>query len=249
VRRNIDPRELPAYPLSEAAHYLRIPKATLSSWVHGRPYPTDSGTKFFKPLIDLPESANLVLSFVNLVEAHVLSAIRKDHGVTLPRVRKALNYVVREFEHKHPLADQRFETDGIDLFVDHLQAKEVPGLPDSEDIVAEAHLVNASRDGQLALRELIKARLRRVERDPAGIAVRLYPYTRKDFFRDQPRAVVIDPNVSFGRPVLAGSGIPTAIVAERYKAGESMDALAMDYGRSRLDIEEAVRCELPAEAA
>ncbi len=61
---------------------------------------------------------------------------------------------------------------------------------------------------------------------------------------------MIDPRVQYGRPVLAGSGIPTAVIAERYKAGESIDALAADYGRDTGDIEEAIRCELRlAEAA
>lgn len=61
---------------------------------------------------------------------------------------------------------------------------------------------------------------------------------------DEPRSIVIDPRVAFGRPVLAGTGIPTALVAERYKAGETMEDLAKDYERDRVDIEEAVRCEL-----
>jgi uncharacterized protein (DUF433 family) len=39
------------------------------------------------------------------------------------------------------------------------------------------------------------------------------------------------------------------VIAERYKAGESIDALADDYGRSRLEIEEAIRCELEVQAA
>ena len=78
--------------------------------------------------------------------------------------------------------------------------------------------------------------------------IRLYPFTRKREL-DEPRAVVIDPFVSFGRPVLAGTGISTAVVAERFKAGEPMGALADDYGRSLLEIEEAIRCELPLEAA
>jgi uncharacterized protein (DUF433 family) len=60
---------------------------------------------------------------------------------------------------------------------------------------------------------------------------------------------VIDPRIAFGRPVLVGTGIPTAVVAERYKAGESVDDLAGDYGRDRLEIEEALRCELDVAAA
>jgi uncharacterized protein (DUF433 family) len=61
--------------------------------------------------------------------------------------------------------------------------------------------------------------------------------------------IVIDPAISFGKPVMAGSGIPTAIVAERYKAGETIEELAKDYEQSRLNIEEAIRCELQLEAA
>ncbi len=45
----------------------------------------------------------------------------------------------------------------------------------------------------------------------------------------------------------SGTGIPTAISSA--KAGESMDELAEDYGRSRNEIEEAIRCELWLEAA
>lgn len=77
---------------------------------------------------------------------------------------------------------------------------------------------------------------------------RLYPFTRRGD-PNEPRRVVIDPRISFGRPVLAGTGIPTAMLAERYKAGESVDELVKDYGRDRLGIEEAIRCELAVEAA
>lgn len=37
--------------------------------------------------------------------------------------------------------------------------------------------------------------------------------------------------------------VATSIVAERYKAGESIDELARDYGCERGTVEEAVRCE------
>jgi uncharacterized protein (DUF433 family) len=98
------------------------------------------------------------------------------------------------------------------------------------------------------MRELLEAHLRRIERDERGLAVRLFPFTRRREL-DEPRVVVIDPRVSFGRPVLVGTGIPTSVIADRYKAGESMDQLADDYGRPRLEIEEAIRCELEVQAA
>jgi uncharacterized protein (DUF433 family) len=231
VREARDPRALGAYGLVEAAHYLSIPVSTLRSWVVGRNYPTESGLKFFAPLIPLADQREHLLSFVNLVEVHVLDAIRREHAVALPKVRQAIAYLRTRFPSEHPLANHRFETDGLDLFVRKY-----------------GQLINASQSGQLAMRQLLEAHLRRIERDPAGFPVRLYPFTRKRQ-PEEPKVVVIDPYVSFGRPVLVGTGIPTATIADRYKAGESIDELAQDYGRPRLEIEEAVRCELQFEAA
>ena len=226
-----DLREMPAYGINEAAHYLGIPKATLRSWVLGRPYLTATGRRFFKPIIDLPDREQRLLSFVNLVEAHVLDAIRRAHGVALWRVRKALEYLKKELASKHPLAEQEFVTDRVDLFVEMF-----------------GQLVNISREGQLVIKDLIKAHLKRVERDTSGLPIRLYPFTRERK-ADEPKIIVIDPQISFGRPVLAGTGIATTIIAQRYKAGESIEELAEDYGRSRSEIEEAIRCELWLDAA
>ena len=229
--QNVDIREMPAYGIMEAAHYLRIPPATIRDWVSGRYYPTQLGKKFSKPIIHLPDPHLKSLSFMNLVEVHVLDAIRRKYNIPLDKVRIALNYLSRQFPSRHPLADREFETDGLNLFIQRF-----------------GQLITISQDGQLAMLDLLKAHLHRIERDTLGVPVKLYPFTRKRE-PQEPKAVVIDPQVSFGRPVLAGTGIPTAVIAERYKAGESMDALAEDYGRARLEIEEAIRCELPIETA
>lgn len=226
-----DRRDLPAYSLVEASQYLRMPVATLRSWTLGRYYPTAEQEKFFSPVIKVPQAGWPVLSFFNVVEAHVLDAIRRQHDIPLRKVRAAVAFLSRHYASRHPLADHNFETDGLDLFVDKT------GL-----------LINLSQSGQLAMRQIVQAHLKRIDRDPMGLPVRLYPFTRKREL-DEPRAVVIDPFVSFGRPVLAGTGISTTIVAERFKAGEAMEDLARDYERSLLEIQEAIRCELALEAA
>jgi len=226
-----DIREFPTYGVAETAHYLQIPHTTLRSWVVGRRYPTGDGTRFFEPLVTLPDPNRLLLSFMNVVEVHVLDAIRRQHQIRLVKIRQALRYLRQHFPSRHPLADQKFETDGLDLFIQRY-----------------GQLINISQLGQLAMRSLLQAHLQRIERDPQGIAIRLYPFTRKRL-PDEPRLVVIDPHVSFGRPALTGSGIATAMIAERYKAGESVDEIAHDYGHDRLEIEEAIRCELQIEAA
>lgn len=48
--------------------------------------------------------------------------------------------------------------------------------------------------------------------------------------------------------MIAETGIATSVLAERLKAGESIEYLAYDYNCDRLKIEEAIRCELPAAA-
>src|SRR5882724_4086947 len=85
-----DPRLVPAYSVAEAAHYLRMPEGTLRSWVAGRLYPVAGESKRSRPLIHLDDPQRQYLSFINLVEAPVLAAIRCRHGVKLPKARKAL---------------------------------------------------------------------------------------------------------------------------------------------------------------
>ena len=221
-----DPREVPAYSVSEAARYLRLSVATLRSWVLGRNYETTQGPKLFKPLIAISGGAQSVLSFSNLVEAHVLSGIRRDHGVSLNNVRKSLDYLKRNFHSQRPLIDHLFETDGVDLFVEHY-----------------GQLVNVSKDGQVEMTELIKQYLRRIDRDKNGLPIKLYPFTRRSKNLLQPQLVQIDPRVSFGRPVLTGTGIRTEIVFERFLAGENPNDLARDYGRPEEEIDEAIRYE------
>jgi uncharacterized protein (DUF433 family) len=225
-----DPRHLPTYTAAEAARYLYVPTATLRSWVFGRSYPTASGTRRFEPVITLPDRKHRLLSFTNLVEAHVLAAIRRKHGVTLPNVRSALEHLSTHYGINHPLADVRFKTDGLSLFIEIL-----------------GQLVNVTMRGQVAIRDVMEAHLQRVEHDEEGMAARLFPFTRFGATDvQQPRSVMIDPRIAFGRPVLAGTGIPTAVLADRYKAGESMQELAADYECERDLVEEAIRCELAA---
>ena len=221
-----DLRELPAYSIAEAAHYLCVPPATTRYWATGQgSYPA---------LIYVPHAQPTLLSFLNLVELHVLAAIRRKHAVPMPKVRMAINYLRdntrSETDRKHPLISKQLQTDGLDLFIERY-----------------GELVNISQAGQLAMREVLKAALHRIERDSRGIPIKLYPFTRSSI-DNAPAMVVIDPALSAGRPVIAGTGLATEVIAERYKAGESVSELAKDYERSEAEIEEAIRSELRAAA-
>lgn len=216
-----DPREIPAYTIAEAAHYLNMPPATVRAWVRGMGR--------FKPVIDLPNKSANLLSFFNLAEAQVLRAIRNTHGVKLPMVRKAIAFIRSRYGWKRPLIENQFKTDGVRLFIDHL-----------------GRLVDATGNGQFVMQEVM-THLDRIEWEN-GIASKIFPFTR---YTDSnaPKSVLIDPRLSFGRPVLASVMIPTSVIAERYKAGDSIEELADDFACTRLDIEEGIRCELRVHAA
>jgi uncharacterized protein (DUF433 family) len=216
-----DPRELPNYGLPEAARYLRVPPSTLRAWALGM------GTGF-KPLFTLPRKAPPTMSFFNLVEAHVLGAIRQY--VPMNKIRSALHYVEKDLGVKRPLINEVFQTDGVDLFVERSEK-----------------LLNASKPGQVAMRVMLKEYLERIEFDPSGLASRLYPFTREHGTSApapaDPKAVVFDPRIGFGRLVIAGTGISTSAVAERFVAGDTIDDLVRDFQVDRRRVEEAIRCE------
>ncbi|MEM8722132.1 MAG: DUF433 domain-containing protein [Cyanobacteria bacterium P01_G01_bin.39] len=223
-----DPRNIPTYSIGDAARYLRIPRSTIRSWTVGHSYRVKDGSSFFHPLIDISQQKPYLLSFTNLVEVHVLRAIRQHHKIQLNRVREALDFIGDRFQVPHPLAKEDFRTNGVDLFIERY-----------------GELINASSGGKEELKEALNAHLERIEPDDSGLAIKLYPFTRSDEI-DNPRLVVIDPRIAFGRLTIAGTGIVTNILKERYWAGDSIEDLAEDYDCDRLSIEEAIRCELSA---
>ena len=222
----IDSRRIPIYSIQDAARYLRIPVSTIRSWTIGHNYSVKNGSNFFAPIIEIPQSKPYLLSFTNLVEIHVLRAIRQHHKIQLSRVRNALDFIDERFQMSHPLATQAFSTDGVDLFIDRY-----------------GELIQASQVERNQLRLAINTHLERIEPDDSGLAIKLYPFTRSHE-ENNPRIVVIDPRIAFGRLTIDGTGIATSILKERYWAGDSIDELAIDYACDKLSIEEAIRCEL-----
>ncbi len=166
-----------------------------------------------------------------MIEAHVLSAIRREHRIPLLKVREALRYVSRGLAMDRPLAQAQFVTQGVELFVEVLD-----------------RILNVSRGGQVEMAELIHVHLQRIERDPSGVPVRLYPFTRKQADKEAIKSVVMDPRIAFGRPVLVGTAVPTSVLADRFKAGDTLIDLAKDYGAQPEAIEEAIRCEFDRQA-
>jgi uncharacterized protein (DUF433 family)/transposase-like protein len=231
VQWEADIYNTPAYAVTDAARYLRIPVVTLRSWLKGRSYHTENGPRTSEPLIQRPAADLAQLSFTNLVEAHVLRIIRENHQVKLDKVRTALDYMSQQLESTHPLATKRFQTDGVDLFVD--QIVEDPSKA----------LVNVSRGGQFAMRETLKHLLTRVEWDISGIATRFFPLTERVPTPGSGKVIYLDPAIRFGQPVIAGRGIPTASLADLYDAGDDIEAIADEFDCTPAQVKAAIQFE------
>jgi uncharacterized protein (DUF433 family) len=226
-----DPRDLPAYPVELAAHLLLLPKSTLKAWVFGATWkPKGLPSRFFEPLIDPPNRSEQMLSFVNLVEAHVLKAVRRKHLVHMMKVRDAIKHLKEQFDTEHPLADIDLLAGGRDLF---LQEHE--------------QLLNLTLGRQIAM-EFLTVYLKRIDRD-LGRAVKLYPFVvqplriGREVIDQDCKVIAIDPYVSYGRPVINGTGIPTDAIAERFWGGDSIDEIVEAFGRTKTEIEFALRYE------
>ena len=221
-----DSRDKPAYPLTEAARYVRLAPATLRSWVAGRKYPVRTGRGFFQPLIQAADSDRKILSFNNLIEAHVLRALRSEHGVPIRSVREALNYAENELGIQRLLLRRELTTDAGDLFLERY-----------------GELINLSHSGQIAMRRLLELYLARVEWS-RNFPVRLYPFLAAEVADGRP--IAIDPRIAFGRPVIVAKSISTGVIAQRLDAGESVQDVAADYEISIQDVEEAAVYERAA---
>jgi len=213
-----DPRELPLYSVNEAGHFIGVFPSTLRGWVNG--------SKSRKPLVRIPDENDGRMSFNNLVEAHVLASLRRQHGIKMQSIRTAIEYAEREMRISPLLLRNELRTSAGDIFWLELN-----------------RLVNLSRSGQLAIRKLLESSLRRIERDSFALPIRLYPLINTGSER---KTVVIDPTIAFGQPVVQNSGISTVNIIRRIDAGESIEEVAHDYNLDEQDIEDVILYEKAA---
>lgn len=217
-----------AYTLAEAARYLRLPAATLRSWLLGRQYPTAEGSGQFPPLLRPASRKPPLLSFANLIEAHVLRSLRTEHGVPVKALRDALAFAEKTLGINRLLLRPELRADAGKIFLDRY-----------------GELIELSASGQLAMRRLFDAHLKRIDWDAAKIPIRLYPFLSEAAPSDA-RPIAIDPRIAFGRPVVVSKAITTSAIAERIDAGETVEDVANDYDLGRSDIEQAILYERAA---
>ncbi len=179
------------YTPAEASRLLHLPVTRLGRWLRGHTINGKHYDPLWSPQIDLGDG-RLYLGFSDLMEARVADAFI-ERGVSARRVRAAIEEASKILGTERPLSHNRFRTDGRDIFL-HTSV-------DGE----EPTLLNVLSK-QYVFERLLDPILQTVEFGRDGEPMAWWPSGKA-------ANIVLDPERSFGQPVDARSGVPTAILA------------------------------------
>lgn len=197
------------YTVPEAARLTGISSHSIRRWLVGYQYTHQNLTHDIPSVCesDAPSVDDIVgLSFLDMMEIRFIHAFRKN-GISLQRIREAAQRACDLFSQDHPFTRKRFSTDGRQIFAEIAQQSAEPKLLD---------LVKS----QYAFHRVLKPSLYASLEFTTGDDVRLwYPMWPK-------RQVVVDPERSFGRPVVEQVGVPTETLAQAVKVEGSVERVA-----------------------
>ncbi|HEX8391656.1 MAG TPA: hypothetical protein VF665_04785 [Longimicrobium sp.] len=189
------------YSPADAAALLKAPPQEVRRWAFGYSRVRAGTSVTYDPLIrtELPElDGQRALTFVELVELMFIKGFRKA-GAPWKEIHEAARVAARILNTDHPFAMRTFFADpgGIYAMLDEAEGGE--------------SLVRLVGHGQHAFTSIVKPYLGQLEFDPLETPTRWWPLGKE-------ARVVLDPLVSFGAPVLADVGVPTATLADVYQA-------------------------------
>jgi len=182
----------------------------IRSWIDG--YPNSNADPIIRRQLP-PINGRTVLGFLDLIEARFVRHF--DHLGMSPQSIRMIAEKLRARHHTdHPFAtDKRFRTDGKTIIMETLTDDEKRHLNLMNDNYEMGPVIEASLFDSILYAE--------------DLAYRWHP------IRDLPR-VVLDPNFSFGRPVIEGAWVPTDTLLGAFHAEGSVAQVAEDF---EIDVE------------
>ena len=195
-----------AYTPAEAGRLLGVSPATLRRWLFGYSYahhgPLTEQEPLWRPQYGLDREEPL-LGFRDLIEARIVRGLR-ELGVGLPTIRDCLRRARELVEDDHPFSTRRFKTDGRRFFLDQSGG--------GGDFLLDL------KQRQVVFRNIVEPSFVDLDFD-AEIASRWWLLPHK-------KTIVLDPARSFGQPITAENGVPTARIAQAVDAEGSVERVA-----------------------
>lgn len=211
----------PLYSFAEADRIAKVTRGTSGRWLKGYHYwyPSDywhftiEERRTSPPITPRPAGQEGV-SFID-IEVIVAGRLR-ERGLSLKRIRQINEFCQLMLRTDRPLVTETFKISGRDVFV----------------MASNGYLLDVLHQaGMQAWDEVLDPFLDTVEYEDE-LARRWWPLGKE-------YKVVVDPDYGFGLPVVAGSGIRTEIIAERYRAGDTVEEITYDFGITVAQIEDA----------
>lgn len=215
------------YTFQEASKLTNASPQDLRRWLNGYSHKAygSEGRVRNAPLwkAELAEGQVEGISFHDLLEVRFVQAFRK-HGVSLQTIRAASEQARELFNHPYPFTCRRFQTDGRSIFATALEE------------TGETELLDLAKR-QFAFTKIIEPSLYRgIEFGNDELASHWYPLPRS-------KAVVLDPTISFGKPIVTNGYVRTSILYDSFKAEENKQYVAKLYDVPVSAVESAIRFE------
>lgn len=204
----------------------RVPTARIRRWIRGYQYSTRVGDKRSSPpvvhsQID-PIDGHVAIGFLDLIETRFVDAFRSA-GVSWRSLRLAHERACELIGSSHPFSTEMFRSDGRHIFADITSE------------TGEPILLNLASN-EFAFKRILAPYLYDGLEFADQQAARWWPMGTR-------RRVVIDPARSFGQPIVAREGLPTAVLANAYRVEKSVEAVARWYDVEKRSVRDAVEFE------
>ena len=204
-----------AYSLTNAARLTQTSPSTARSWFKGRSDGQGRGPVLKTELGG--EGRQFAVSFLDLIDLLVAGRLR-EKGVKLPVIRRAYNAIGEVLDTAHPFSHDAIHTDGRRIF---LEVAEQLNSRSFHDAI----------DGQLLL-PCVHDMLEHVD------------YATSNRMAERWRiaeGIVIDPAVMWGEPIIGGTRLPAAMLAQQYRANDNDAGIVADlYDVDEQDVHDAV---------
>lgn len=212
------------YTPGDASRLTTVPTIRIHRWLSGRKRQYRGETVFDEPLwhSQLPEiDGSLFLGFRDLIELRLIDGFRKQK-VSMPYLRKVVEFARKLIGDTHPFSTTKFKTDGKRLYFEILETTKEPQL---------IEVLN----GQHTFHSIVSKGLQDIEFE-SEVAALWRPSEGNG-------EVVVDPTRSFGQPILDRYGTSTAAIYLAYDAGRTFREIADAFEMDEKAVKSAIRFE------
>jgi uncharacterized protein (DUF433 family) len=214
------------YTVPEAARLTRVSRARIRRWLLGYAKTGHHEQRAYSAVwrSDLaPIDGMVALSFADLMEVRFIDAFRRA-GVSWRTIRRAAERATMLFNRNHPFSTQRFRSDGKSIFAELVKE------------TGEKVLLDLARS-QFAFEQIISPSLYTgLDFSVHDEVIRWWPMPRR-------KGIVIDPQRSFGQPIVAKEGVPTLILKRAYDVEQNVKAVADWFEVSPKAVKDAIAFE------